>query len=382
MNEFYSYDIIVESFLEMQKDQIGRDRMGYLNVAMEAVANPQAQSILVNKLYKDVQKIESIDFGKIPDSKGDITKYNYYDQMYDCIELLNELMKDSPSNNLILMNKLHQILLNARNDFVFGFKANNFLIISTYNAMVANLHEMINICIVDVTEYLRASLEMKKDRNVIRKARIAANNVSAFIRYYESGQWNTLIKFMRTATGTKAFEAVTMDISTEAENDVLSGSNSAADILNLITSAGTAVTKVVGNVVGLAGSVLKNPVKSFTAIPTIGGKVGAVIGALIGLLLILRACTKYLYLGAANLSKSLRAQAEILRTASENDTSETTGVKFRTKIMNTMTKISDVIDYKLLKLEKEVSQDIQQSNRSDFSRKEMDAIGNSQYSLV
>ena len=42
MNEFYSNEIILEAFQEMQADQIGRDKIGYVDAAMEAIANPFA----------------------------------------------------------------------------------------------------------------------------------------------------------------------------------------------------------------------------------------------------------------------------------------------------------------------------------------------------
>lgn len=376
MNEFYSNEIILEAFQEMQADQIGRDKIGYVDAAMEAIANPSAQATIMNKLFKETQKIDEIDFGKIPDSKGDITKYAYYDQLYDSIELINELMKGNQTENIAAMNKLHQILLNARADFVFGFKVNNYIVTSMYKVMVANLHEMIDICIVDVTEYIRNNLNMSMDKKSMKKVRWVTSNVKNFIKMYESGQWNTLIKYMRTNASKKAYEAMAL----EAEGDVLPQQKSALDLMNMGTSA---FNKFKGGITA-AGDLIKQAPSAFKAA---GAPVKglAIVGIIISALMIIRTGIKYFFLGVANISKNLRNQAALLKSATKSDSEDQTGYGFRKKILNTMEKVSDVIDYKILKMEKEASKDMAESNRSEFSRQEIQQMtppSSSDFSLV
>ena len=376
MNEFYSNEIILEAFQEMQADQIGRDKIGYVDAAMEAIANPSAQATIMNKLYKETQKIDEIDFGKIPDSKGDITKYAYYDQLYDSIELINELMKGNQTENVVAMNKLHQILLNARADFVFGFKVNNYIVTSMYKVMVANLHEMIDICIVDVTEYIRNNLNMSMDKKSMKKVRWVTSNVKNFIKMYESGQWNTLIKYMRTNASKKAYEAMAL----EAEGDVLPQQKSALDLMNMGTSAFTKFKSGVSS----AGDLVKQAPSAFKA-ASAPVKGLAIVGIIISALMIIRAGIKYFFLGVANISKNLRNQAALLKSATKSDSEDQTGYGFRKKILNTMEKVSDVIDYKILKMEKEASKDMAESNRSEFSRQEIQQMtppSSSDFSLV
>ena len=376
MNEFYSNEIILEAFQEMQADQIGRDKIGYVDVAMEAIANPSAQATIMNKLFKETQKIDEIDFGKIPDSKGDITKYAYYDQLYDSIELINELMKGNQTENIVAMNKLHQILLNARADFVFGFKVNNYIVTSMYKVMVANLHEMIDICIVDVTEYIRNNLNMSMDKKSMKKVRWVTSNVKNFIKMYESGQWNTLIKYMRTNASKKAYEAMAL----EAEGDVLPQQKSALDLMNMGTSAFTKFKSGVSS----AGDLVKQAPDAFKA-ASAPVKGLAIVGIIISALMIIRAGIKYFFLGVANISKNLRNQAALLKSATKSDSEDQTGYGFRKKILNTMEKVSDVIDYKILKMEKEASKDMAESNRNEFSRQEIQQMtppSSSDFSLV
>ena len=376
MNEFYSNEIILEAFQEMQADQIGRDKIGYVDAAMEAIANPSAQATIMNKLYKETQKIDEIDFGKIPDSKGDITKYVYYDQLYDSIELINELMKGNQTENVVAMNKLYQILLNARADFVFGFKVNNYIVTSMYKVMVANLHEMIDLCIVDVTEYIRNNLNMSMDKKSMKKVRWVTSNVKNFIKMYESGQWNTLIKYMRSNASKKAYEAMAL----EAEGDVLPQQKSALDLMNMGTSA---FNKFKGGITS-AGDLIKQAPDAFKA-ASAPVKGLAIVGIIISALMIIRAGIKYFFLGVANISKNLRNQAALLKSATKSDSEDQTGYGFRKKILNTMEKVSDVIDYKILKMEKEASKDMAESNRSEFSRQEIQQMtppSSSDFSLV
>lgn len=376
MNEFYSNEIILEAFQEMQADQIGRDKIGYVDAAMEAIANPSAQATIMNKLYKETQKIDEIDFGKIPDSKGDITKYAYYDQLYDSIELINELMKGNQTENIAAMNKLHQILLNARADFVFGFKVNNYIVTSMYKVMVANLHEMIDICIVDVTEYIRNNLNMSMDKKSMKKVRWVTSNVKNFIKMYESGQWNTLIKYMRTNASKKAYEAMAL----EAEGDVLPQQKSALDLMNMGTSA---FNKFKSGITA-AGDLIKQAPDAFKA-ASAPVKGLAIVGIIISALMIIRTGIKYFFLGVANISKNLRNQAALLKSATKSDSEDQTGYGFRKKILNTMEKVSDVIDYKILKMEKEASKDMAESNRNEFSRQEIQQMtppSSSDFSLV
>ena len=376
MNEFYSNEIILEAFQEMQADQIGRDKIGYVDAAMEAIANPSAQATIMNKLFKETQKIDEIDFGKIPDSKGDITKYAYYDQLYDSIELINELMKGNQTENVVAMNKLHQILLNARADFVFGFKVNNYIVTSMYKVMVANLHEMIDICIVDVTEYIRNNLNMSMDKKSMKKVRWVTSNVKNFIKMYESGQWNTLIKYMRTNASKKAYEAMAL----EAEGDVLPQQKSAFDLMNMGTSAFNKFKSGVSS----AGDLIKQAPDAFKA-ASAPVKGLAIVGIIISALMIIRAGIKYFFLGVANISKNLRNQAALLKSVTKSDSEDQTGYGFRKKILNTMEKVSDVIDYKILKMEKEASKDMAESNRSEFSRQEIQQMtppSSSDFSLV
>ena len=193
---------------------------------------------------------------------------------------------------------------------------------------------------------------------------------------YESGQWNTLIKYMRTNASKKAYEAMAL----EAEGDVLPQQKSALDLMNMGTSA---FNKFKGGITS-AGDLIKQAPNAFKA-ASAPVKGLAIVGIIISALMIIRAGIKYFFLGVANISKNLRNQAALLKSATKSDSEDQTGYGFRKKILNTMEKVSDVIDYKILKMEKEASKDMAESNRSEFSRQEIQQMtppSSSDFSLV
>ena len=352
-NELRSNEIVMESFHDMMLSQEGKDRIKYVEIVTEAFSNPTKQAALLNKLFKEVQRVEEIDFGKIPDSKGDITKYVYYDQMYQCIEVLNNLVEGNPTPNIASMNKLHSILLNARPDFTFGYRVDNFVIITTYNLMVTSLYEMINVCAVDATEYLRAKMSMQLTTPTAKQMRWVTKTTNQFIKMYESGQWSVLMKTFKSG-GTVATEA-TIDLKIDTRADVAKG---IAEVPGKIGAAVTSVTNTIKN------------------IPL----VGKVVIILITLFIIIRAGYYYFCNAAGKLSDRLKYITHILRANAASETAPT-AVEKQKKMLNHLENLSDTIDYKIIKSEKAAEQDMNKSNKTEFNPQEIGNISGSDFEL-
>lgn len=353
-DELRSNDIIMESFHDMMLSQEGKDRIKYVEIVTEAFANPTKQANLLNKLFKEIQKVEEIDFGKIPDSKGDITKYVYYDQMYQCIEVLNELVEGRPTPNITSMNKLHQILLNARPDFTFGYRTDNFVIITTYNLMVTSLYEMINVCAVDATEYLRAKMSMQVTAPTAKQMRWVAKTTNQFIKMYESGQWNTLMKSFKSIKPSTATEA-SIDLKIDTRVDIVKG---ISEVPGKITNAFTSVKTAFGNI----------------------PMVGKVIVIVITLFITLRGAIYYFFNAAGKLSDRLKNITAILRANAASETSPT-AVEKQKKMLDQLENISDTIDYKIVKSEKAAEMEMNRNNKSEFSPQEIGTVSGSDFEI-
>lgn len=357
-DEIRSNEIVMESFQNMMLSQEGKNRIKYVDIVTEAFANPTKQANLLNKLFKEVQRVEEIDFGKIPDSKGDITKYVYYNQMYQCIDVLNELVEDHPTPNITSMNKLHHILLQAKPDFTFGYRTENFVIITTYNLMVTSLYEMINVCAVDATEYLRAKMSMQLTTPTAKQVRWVAKTTNQFIKMYESGQWNTLMKTFKTSGNIVATEADnTVDVNIGARINLAQGISEVPEkISNAFSKAKTTLSNI------------KVPM------------VGKVIVALIGLFVIIRAAIYYFINGAGKLSDRLKNITSILR-ANASSESSPTALEKQKKMLNNLENLSDTIDYKIVKSEKAAEMDMNKANKTEFNPQEINTVSGSDFEI-
>lgn len=352
--ELKDNEIVMESFHDMAVSQDGRDRIKYIDIVTEAFGNPAKQATLLNKLFKEIQKVDQIDFGKIPDSKGDVTKYVYYDQMYDCIEVLNTLVEGQSTPNITTMNKLHQILLSARPDFTFGFRTDNYVIMTTYNLMVTSLYEIINICAVDATEYLRNKMNMQMTPPSAKQIRWITKNANQLIKMYENGQWSTLMKTFKSNGGsiTIASEATTAQ----------------GQMVEDIVKAGQAIV----DGVKAAPSKIIDTVKAHHK--------SSIIVALIVLFLAIRGIIYYFINCAGKLSDRLKNITTILR-ANVSSENSPTAVEKQKSMLEKLENLSDTIDYKIVKSEKAAEMDMKKANKAEFNPQEINNISGADFEI-
>lgn len=63
-------------------------------VSLDESGKEQMLVSLTSKLYdKIVEKVDDIDFGSIPKSKGDITKIENFDSMIECLDIIRDIVK-------------------------------------------------------------------------------------------------------------------------------------------------------------------------------------------------------------------------------------------------------------------------------------------------
>ena len=76
---------------------------------------------LSNKLYQHiVDKVDDIDFGTIPNSKGDITKIDNYEELTDCINIISEILQQyhQPTNSIETIQIALQNIISACIEFI------------------------------------------------------------------------------------------------------------------------------------------------------------------------------------------------------------------------------------------------------------------------
>lgn len=197
---------LIDEFMNWRLLQEPRDRINYLDVVTEAMEGTGTRGQLIQKLYNDCLKKATFDYGKIGNSKGNVTKYEHYDKLMATRDCLVELTSGSVVDTLQAFDKLHNILIESRADFEMGYKFNIEFIQLTYKTLVLSLHQLIDMSISEVTDYLRDALQMQLSggKPVVRTQlnSIVITNVNAFIKSYEKGEWAKLMSgFKRDKQG-------------------------------------------------------------------------------------------------------------------------------------------------------------------------------------
>lgn len=144
---------------------------------------------LTNKLYKMIiDKVDDVEFGEIPNSRGDITRLKSYQQILDCIDVLRGIFKQYREDlePVDVLGNAVSNLENHRDLFRQCFAAKIDLGIIMYNSMtlavINGLSYMIAVCI----EYIK---DPKKSGMKI------ALNKAGVIKVKECLVYENLIKF-------------------------------------------------------------------------------------------------------------------------------------------------------------------------------------------
>jgi hypothetical protein len=119
--------------------------------------------------------------------------------MLKSLEILNELVKVNAGTIIALdtANRLHTILLDARDDFTFGFKFDIDIIKYIYEILVMTLYELINCGITEVSDFVKTSNQITigtNNKKIIKKSNRVVSNARQFIKAYDNGQWASIMK--------------------------------------------------------------------------------------------------------------------------------------------------------------------------------------------
>ena len=349
-----SNQVVVESLKAIAVDQPIKDRSGYVDAVLEATASNVTNSKLIGNLYKEILSVSNVDYGKIPDSKGDLGKYKYYDQMVRTMDILNDLAKSANNANgptVTCMNKLHNIILDAREDFVFGYKFNVDIIKTVYQSLVLTLYEVINAAITEVSESLKASQQIKAKMAPIpaTKTNSFVKTAQSFIASYEKGEWASLMKLYRKNSS------------------------------NLLGGVGVAISHAASAVLG-GSTFLEMIAAGAVPVPAL------IIGSIIALFFIVRAMVHLLYAGKSKISDYARVQADLIKynIEVENDQSAS-AIEKQKRMAERLDAISAMLEGKRIKTERNAAAAIKQSNQQNYVKSDItkaESISGMDFELV
>lgn len=123
---------------------------------MESEMN-SVTSAMVSNLYKSAIEKSYINFENIPESKGDITRYEGYKSMVESISLLKELCKkhNVKISELETVETAMNNIITYRDAFEKGFKLEKEFIMLQYNILVYACVEALSVIISSYVDFVK-----------------------------------------------------------------------------------------------------------------------------------------------------------------------------------------------------------------------------------
>lgn len=135
---------------------------------------------LANKLYKHItDKVDDIDFGTIPNSRGDITKIDNFDDLLDCVNIISDILQQYNQDTapVEIVNLAIQNMIDRTAMFEKAYKLNVEMPIVIYNtialSIVSSVSYMISSCIEFVKLPEDKGFEIAMDKVGAAKAKEA-----------------------------------------------------------------------------------------------------------------------------------------------------------------------------------------------------------------
>lgn len=147
-------------------------------------------SALISKMYTAALD-KTVDFGSIPESKGDITKFEGYTSTMETIKLLEELSKkqrvDIPELEDIRKAITH--VEAERQLYMKGYAANRGIVIMTYNSIVMAILDALSHTLSSYVEFVRtpSSTEFKLVKSTNNRYTASFDAIRAYNKAAESG---------------------------------------------------------------------------------------------------------------------------------------------------------------------------------------------------
>lgn len=113
---------------------------------------------LANKLYNHiVEKVDDIDFGTIPNSRGDISKIDNFDKLLDCINIISDILQQYNQDTapVEIVNLAIQNMIDRTDIFEKAYKLNVEMPIIIYNTIVLSIVSSVSYMISSCIEFVK-----------------------------------------------------------------------------------------------------------------------------------------------------------------------------------------------------------------------------------
>lgn len=294
---------------------------------------------LTSKLYDNiVSKVDDIDYGDIPGTKGDITKLPNYEKLRECVELIKGILKEfkQDSSPIDVIAEAMNNVSTRKDLFGRAFRYNVEMPMIMYNNTVLSIISGVSYMIATSIEFIktpnRDSFQITLDKVAYAKTKnnMLYNNLKKFNKCCASGEFD------------KAMEHV---------------------IQNRIHGVGEAAA------LSLGGKLAAAIAGSSAALPVAIG--AGVILILLVIIPILREMVFFFYYSRMRVSDFFDIQADLLQmnaynlenNSSINDEQKERTISKQLKIVELFRKIANKISFTGRKAEVETNKEVQNASR-------------------
>lgn len=186
------YDTILNEYFDIEHRET---RKVMLNIN-EADQN-QVLSALTSKLYDHiVDRVDDIDFGDIPSTKGDITKLDRYQKLVDCVTVMRQLLEEYKQDvkPIGIIEKAIENVAQRKELFEKAFRYQVELPMITYSTIVLSIISSTSFLVSTCIEFIKIpsqdefSVILDKVALTKSKSNLLFNNLEKFNTACDKGQ--------------------------------------------------------------------------------------------------------------------------------------------------------------------------------------------------
>lgn len=195
-----------KAFLECMKyfDESDNTTRSILLSINEADQNMVMQT-LASKFYSYIiEKVDKIDFGRIPLSKGDIRKVEKFDQLQECLNILGQILQNykQPLEDVDTINIAISNLIDRADLFTRAYHLNIEMPIVAYNTLVLSVYSATSLLISSHIEFIKMGdnsgyqIAMDTTSKVQTKNRLLFDNLKKFNNMCTKGEFDKTMNYV------------------------------------------------------------------------------------------------------------------------------------------------------------------------------------------
>ena len=153
MNLAYEFDQVMREHMDISDTETRRSLIG-----LDEADKSKMLVSLTSKLYdKIVEKVDDINYGTIPASRGDITKIENYNSMTECLDIIYSILKQYDQNTEPVDTVVTAInnIKSRKELFTKAYAINAELPIVFYNTIVLSIVSSISFLIATSIEFIK-----------------------------------------------------------------------------------------------------------------------------------------------------------------------------------------------------------------------------------